>query len=70
MEQTSEMALETSDALSAPNSAPPLRSALQGGDSIEKIWLEIRLQKSLQFWLEIPYRARTRQNVAHEMERN
>ena len=26
-----------------------------GGDSIEKCWLEFMLEKSLEFWLEIPY---------------
>ena len=26
-----------------------------GRDSIEKFWLEFRLEKSLEFWLEIPY---------------
>ena len=26
-----------------------------GPNSIEKIWLEFRLEKPLEFWLEIPY---------------
>ena len=29
--------------------------ARQGGDSIEKFWLEFWLEKLLEFWLEIPY---------------
>ena len=26
----------------------------QGGNSIEKIWLDFRLEKQLEFWLDIP----------------
>ena len=30
-----------------------------GPNSIEKIWFEFRLEKPLEFWLEIPYTKKT-----------
>ena len=35
---------------------------LLGGDSIEKVWLEFRLEKPLEFWLEIPFTKKTFKN--------
>ena len=33
----------------------PFNNKSQGPNSIEKVWLEFWLEKSLEFWLEVPH---------------